>query len=166
MMIVDLVLSHVDSSQLEYFILNGRPNDQSSLCASCGPGICCFQPIPLLPALLKEALAHPHSTPCLVGGQEAQEINPSVRQGFTFKQTKCIYCCKHRGNERLSQKINFSSRCQAKSHPGYKKLGLSFVSKPWSGTALGRPVFRMRSRGFQLMDPVGGEPEMIHFSLL
>lgn len=102
----------------------------------------------------------------LLEGRRLRKSSPSVRQGFTFKQTKCVYCCKHRGKERLSQKINFSCRCQAKSHPGYKKLGLAFVSEPWSGTALGRPVFRIRSRGCRLMDPVGEGPEMIYFSLL
>lgn len=102
----------------------------------------------------------------LLEDRRLRKSSPSVRQRFTFRQTKCIYCRKHRGSKRLSQKINFSGICQAKSHPGYKKLGLTLVSKPLSGTALGRPVFRIRGRGFRLMGPVGGEPEMIRFYLL
>lgn len=96
----------------------------------------------------------------LLEDRRLRKSSPSIRQRFTFRQMKCIYCLKHRGSERLSQKINFSSICQAKSHPGYEKLGLPLVSKPLSGTAFGWPVFRIRSRGFQLMGPVGEEPEM------
>lgn len=66
-------------------------------CASVSPFLCCWLCSP-------GPWAHPHSTPCLPGGQEALRSSQSVRQGFTFRQMKCAYCYKHRGNERLSQK--------------------------------------------------------------
>lgn len=72
MMLWSLILSSVFTApKLEHFILAGGPDSQSSLRAACGPRKCLFQPIPPLSSVLPEALTHPHSTLCLVGGQEA-----------------------------------------------------------------------------------------------
>ena len=72
MMPWSLVLySMLTAPKLEHFILTGGPDNQCSPRAACSPRKCFFQPIPLLSSVLPEALTHPHSTLCLLGGQEA-----------------------------------------------------------------------------------------------